>query len=119
MHIKLPVTALALLVFSPQSSFPQGIDAETAAQILEIADGICGEYFLNGNRSEQSFSGAASGHVKGLAKWLADVGAEGEFNLDEADYFNVLHGELGTSLKDLRTCKLQVWNDLKETLVTE
>ncbi|WP_138465248.1 hypothetical protein [Poseidonocella sp. HB161398] len=112
------LAALALLPAAPLRA-QAALDPQTISAILQVADGICGEYFLNGNTSETSFSGAAEGHIKGLAKLMADAGAEGSFAFNEKEYLNVLHEELGTKLTDQRACRLQVWSDMKSALVPQ
>ena len=61
-------------------------------------------------------SGAAEvkAELNGLAKGLADLGASASGNTSSSSFGGVIQQELPTALRDVRECKLRVFQTLQE-----
>jgi hypothetical protein len=62
-------------------------------------------------------TGDVRAQLSGLAKRLADLGISGTGDITSESYEGILQGELATALKDMRECKLAVFNSLKQVLL--
>lgn len=90
----------------------QALDREALMLIRETVDAICGELDRAGFKRSAAAEGKAEAALSGLAGQLLDLGVEGAGRIDSTEYANVLQEELGDELKDIRACRLKVWDDL-------
>lgn len=86
--------------------------------IADFADRMCNKVPLIGGTENLELSGTAKAELNGLLKKIADLGIEGAAKYQQDEYENVLQKDLATLLRDSSKCKLEVWKDLKDKLLT-
>lgn len=110
MRPMLPAFACVWALSTPAAS--QSLDAETLQLFQTTAAGICGDFSREGSANEAGVEGSAEARLKGLAGKLTDLDIEGAGKLSESGYVGVLREELGDELKDVRTCRREVFLQL-------
>ncbi|WP_157096247.1 hypothetical protein [Methylosinus sp. R-45379] len=87
------------------------------SEITNTADRICGIVTTSG----QSISANANAEIKaeldGLAKKLANLGFSAKGNFSTTSYENVIQSELPTTLREVRECKLKIFEILTKKFV--
>ncbi|MGF1552622.1 MAG: hypothetical protein ACFBWO_09000 [Paracoccaceae bacterium] len=106
----IPVAILPLLC-SP--SLSQGLSKEVTEEITNVATAICGDFKYAGSRTQEQVNGSVRAKLDGLAGRLVDLGIEGAGSIDSDSYINVLRGHLGPELRDIRKCRLKIWDDMR------
>jgi len=106
-----------LVCFSVLPAYPQSLDPEVRAAIREFADDICGVYMRSGGSNTQELRGEAKASVDGLIGKLVDLGVEGAATFEEEKYTNVVRDDIAEELQDIRSCRIEIWKDLKDTLI--
>ncbi len=91
----------------------QGLDI-----IAEFADKFCKEIPLIGNNNNLELSGKGKAELNGIISKLADLGIEGAIKYQSTEYQGLLQKDLLEGLKSGSNCRLQIWNDLKGSLLT-
>ena len=86
--------------------------------IGDFADRLCDEVPLSGNSQNLELTGSAKAELKSLLKKIADLGIEGAAKYQKSEYENVLQKNLAALLRDSRKCKLEVFKDLKDKLLS-
>jgi hypothetical protein len=114
---------IAPIVVALMCVFTSGpIHAETSEvlkEISETADRLCGYVAQSGHSSTLQLSGDVKAELSGLAKKLADLGVSGTGDINSAEYEGVVQQELTGALKDVRECKLKVFDTLQKKLVAD
>jgi hypothetical protein len=70
-----------------------------------------------GNTSNAQATGEIKAELNGLIKKLADLGVSGGGEVTSSEYKGLLQQDLPAALRDLRECKLNVFNVLQEKLI--
>lgn len=109
--------ASAVLLVLCQSALAQSAATtrEALDTIASFADRLCQTIPIDGASSGLELSGRAKADLAGLVKKIADFGIEGAAKYNNDYYQNVLQKDLAETLKQSRDCRLQVWNDLKQS----
>lgn len=102
------------------SCFAQ-VDLATTEKILDIiarfSISICGNPDLKGSSKTAEAGVIAKAEVSKLVKQLAEIKLETAVKFQNSEYQGLLQQDLAPVLKDSRTCKQSVFNDLKERLL--
>jgi hypothetical protein len=85
--------------------------------ITDTADKICGIVATSGSLTNVKVQGDVRAELNGLAKRLADLGISGNAQYSSSTYEGLVQQDLATALKDVRDCKLKVFNTLQEKLI--
>jgi len=94
----------------------RALDPAALREVVAMAKDICGEYQLEGNRSELELKGQAEAKVSGLLDRLVDLGVDGAATLDKQEYSNVVHEKLAEEIASNRTCRQDMTRFLTEKL---
>jgi hypothetical protein len=86
--------------------------------IAEFADKICKDIPLEGYGNNIELSGKAKADLNGLIKKFADIGIEGAGKYAKSNYQGLLQKDLLNALKNSTNCRLEVFKDLKDKLLT-
>ncbi|WP_298353224.1 hypothetical protein [Rhodoblastus sp.] len=95
-------------------------DAQTSEVLHEItatADRLCGFVSQFGDKKAIKVNGDVTAELSGLAKRLANLGVKGVGTLESSQYEGVVQAQLSGALKDVRDCKLKVFNVLQDKLI--
>lgn len=106
-------TAAAAILSSAASGQTLSQSTEALKVIGDFADRLCQTVPLDTSSTRVELSGSAKAELDGIVKRLANLGIQGAAKYESADSKNVLQEDLADVLKDSRSCRLQVWNDLK------
>jgi choline dehydrogenase-like flavoprotein len=90
--------------------------ADTAAALTALADTadrICGIVSTQGEAGSSKVQGDIHAELNGLARRLATLGGSGSVDISSSKYQGLLQQDLPTALKDLRECKLKVFQQLQ------
>jgi hypothetical protein len=85
--------------------------------ITDTADKICGIVATSGNVTDVKVTGDVRAQLNGLAKRLADLGISAATEFSSRTYEGFIQQDLPAALKDLRDCKLKVFNTLQDKLI--
>jgi hypothetical protein len=109
------VTAIALV--TSFQVFPAQGETQAAAlsAVSDTADRICGIVATIGQSDSTKVSGDVHAELTGLARRLASAGVSGAGDITSTNYQNVLQTDLAATLKDVRDCKLKVFERLAAT----
>lgn len=107
---------LSLLFLSPDLK-AETLNKEALATIQKFANDICGEYWREGGQEKLMLSGELEARLNGLLRKLSDLGIEGSVTFDSKRYEGVLHEDLASEFRNIRECKLQVWRDLRDSIL--
>jgi hypothetical protein len=94
--------------------------ADTAAALTAIADTadrICGIVSTQGEAGSNKVQGDIHAELNGLARRLATLGGSGSVDISSSKYQGLLQQDLPTALKDLRECKLKVFQQLQGVIL--
>jgi hypothetical protein len=87
------------------------------AAIADTADRICGIVATQGEAGQSKVQGDIHAELNGLARRLATIGGSGAADLTSSNYQGLLQQDLPTALKDVRECKLRVFEKLQATIL--
>jgi len=93
--------------------------AEVLKEITDTADRLCGNVAQSGNKSSTEVKGDVKAELSGLAKRLANLGVSGSGTIDESQYEGVVQEQLAETLKDVRQCKITIFETLQKKLLAE
>jgi len=85
--------------------------------IADTADRICGIVAAEGQTQSSKISGDVKAELSGLARRLASVGISGAGDITSSSYQGILQQDLPIALKDVRECKLKIFDKLAGTLL--
>jgi hypothetical protein len=102
-------------VFSSQTYADPNADALKA--IAETADRICGTVAAAGSYQNTEVTGDVKAQLRGLAKYLADLGISGTGSISSDEYVGLLRSDLPSALGSIRDCKLKVFEKLEQKLI--
>ena len=94
--------------------------ADTAAALTALADTadrICGIVSTQGEAGSSKVQGDIHAELNGLARRLATLGGSGSVDISSSKYQGLLQQDLPTALKDLRECKLRVFQQLQAVIL--
>ncbi len=101
--------------------FSNSAKADPQTEALDIianfADRICSSVPVEGRSSGLELSGSAKAELSKVIKNIVDVGISGAAKYQNAEWTGVLQQDLAGAMKDERTCKLQVFNALKDRFI--
>ena len=120
-----PAVAVCLLglmsVATAFASFPacaQSV-AQALQEITDTVDRLCGNVATSGQTNAASGAAEVKAELNGLAKRLADLGVSASGSTSSSTYEGVIQQELPTALRDVRECKLKVFQTLQEKLLPD
>jgi len=116
----LTLVAMFCMSFYYQKSFAASLkDNEKALNMIaDFAGRLCKDIPLQGHGDNFELSGSAKAELNGIIKQLANLGIDGAIKYQNIDYEGVLQKDLVNALKDSTNCRLQIWNDLKDKLIS-
>jgi hypothetical protein len=85
--------------------------------IEHTADGICGEASTKGEARSSEIRGNVQAQLRGLVSKLAGIGISGLGEITSEEYQNVLREDLAANLRDIRACRLRIFESLKDALL--
>ena len=91
----------------------QGLDI-----IAEFADKFCKEVPLVGKGNNIELSGKGKAELEGIISKLANLGIAGAAKYQSTEYQGLLQKDLLEGFKSGTNCRLQIWGDLKDSLLT-
>ena len=91
---------------------------ESLEIIADFADRLCNKISITGSSENLELSGNAKAELNNILKKIADLGIQGAVKYQQSEYENVLQKDLAVLLRDSAKCKQEVWNDLKDKLLT-
>lgn len=111
--------AMACLSFSmPTFAVGSLEEQEKALNIIaDFADRMCKDIPLRGKGNNLELTGSAKAELKGLISKIAKLGVEGAVKYQDTEYEGLLQKDLVRALEDSTDCRLQVWKDLKGSLL--
>jgi len=116
MRIILPM--LAVMGITALATHAHAEDTTTVLhEITDTADRLCGYVGQSGHASSAQITGDVKAELNGLAKRLADLGITGTGGLNSTEYEGVLQQELTAALRDVRQCKITVFDTLQSKLI--
>ena len=86
--------------------------------IQDFATKLCGSVQAGGGVVNAELTGAAKADLRGVVNQVADLGIDGAAKYQSTHYEGVLQGDLAKLLSDQASCKLVVWKDLKDKLLS-
>lgn len=86
--------------------------------IADFADRLCKDIPLQGHGDNLELTGSAKAELNGIIKKLANLGLDGAIKYQHTEYEGLLQKDLVSALKDSTNCRLQIWNDLKDKLIS-
>lgn len=121
-QIQRNVISIALLVVISFSLNVNNVAAQNSLaeqeralnMIADFADRLCADIPLTGNGLE--LTGKAKAELSGFIKKIAEIGIEGAAKYH--NYEGVLQKDLVNALKDSTTCKLEVFKELKDKILS-
>jgi hypothetical protein len=99
----------SLQVHSAQAD---GLSSAALAAISDTADRICGTVSTQGEAASSKVSTNLHAELGGLARRLASIGISGATDITSAKYQGVLQQDLAATLKDVRICKMRIFETL-------
>ena len=110
---------IAVVVFCavPQVRHARADAPAVLNAIADTADRLCGIVATRGETDANKIQGEIHAELTGLARRLAKVGGSGATDITSSKYEGVLQQDLPITLKDVRECKLRVFEKLQETLL--
>ena len=122
--LKFVVAIASLVVLAPGAGANETTDSDRLPKLREalevvndFADKMCATIPLEGKGGTIQLSGDAQAQLAGLLDRLVKLGIDGAVKFKQDQYQGLLQGDLVTALKESTTCKLHIWNDLKDKLL--
>ncbi len=115
-----PIWAMVLATVLTVGIHIRPAQADTPAAlsaIADTADRICGILATRGEANTTKVTGEVHAELSGLAKRLASVGVSGSSDIASSNYQGMLQQDLPATLKDIRDCKLKVFDKLQATVL--
>jgi hypothetical protein len=108
------------LPFSSQESYAASLEETEKAlnMIADFADRLCKDIPLQGHGDNLELTGSAKAELNGIIKKLANLGLDGAIKYQNTEYEGLLQKDLVSALKDSTNCRLQIWKDLKDKLIS-
>ena len=116
----LTLIVISCVSFYTKKSFAASLEENEKAlnMIADFADRLCKDIPLQGHGENVELSGSAKAELNGIIKKLANLGLDGAIKYQNTKYEGLLQKDLVSALKDGTDCRLQVWNDLKDKLIS-
>lgn len=113
------ITVASTLMILIQTSMAASLKEQEEAlnMIAEFAERLCKDIPLEGQGSNLELTGKAKAELNGILNKLVNLGVEGAVKYQDTKYKGLLQKDLVRALKDSTNCKLQIWNDLKDSLL--
>lgn len=112
---------LLVIVASSLGSIAYSDSFEVYQRALDLikstADSICGEASTKGEGRSSELQGSVQAQLRGLASKLAGVGISGSGKIASEEYQNVVREDLAANLRDIRACKLKIFETLKDAFL--
>lgn len=114
--------SIVLLCFSAALAHGRSATAdpcvtEALALMTDTADEMCGEILQSGESEALSGSGKASASLRGLLGRLAELGLEGDLDVNAQQYSNVLRDQLAGELANARDCRVRLMERFFEDIL--
>ncbi len=107
-----------LYAFSTSAQVDLETNQKALNMIRDFATNLCDSIRAQGHTQNVDLSGKAKAELKGVVKKVADLGIEGAAKYQSSDYEGVLQADLAKLLSNQANCKLEVWRDLKDKLIS-
>jgi hypothetical protein len=116
MHTDLLKRYLLLLAAVHFSAAGQTSTQSTEALTIigDFADRLCQTVPLETTINEIQLTGGAKAELAGVLSKLTNLGVSGTAKYENIESKNVLQKDLAAAIQDSRTCRLQIWKDLKD-----
>lgn len=85
--------------------------------IADFADRTCSKIPLEGSGNSVELTGEGKTELKGMLKKVANLGIEGAAKYEETEWTNVLQKDLAKKLQESDTCRMKVFNELKDRII--
>jgi hypothetical protein len=93
---------------------------QKALEIIgNFADRICGTVPLSGSANNYELSGNTKAALNTLIKQIVDLGIHGAVKYQNSEWQGVLQQDLAEQLSQSRDCKLTVFHNLKDKLLSQ
>ncbi len=114
------ILLFVLALFCSFSNADIALDRQKQALeiIADFADRFCKNIPLEGSGDNFELSGQAQAELSGVVKKLAKLGVEGAGKYQNDDYQGFLRQDLIKGLDKSVDCRIKIWGDLKNTLLT-
>jgi hypothetical protein len=111
---------ISIISISPHAVSAQSLKKKEEALkiIAEFANSFCQKVPLEGGNYGWELSGKGKVELNNILKKLIDIGVEGAVKYQDMEYKGFLQEDLVKALKESNNCRLQIWNDLKDRLLT-
>ena len=110
---------IAILNIDIQVSPARADTPAALSAITDTAEKICGIWAAQGEIRSTKATGEVHAELSGLAKRLASIGVSGAGDIASSSYQGVLQSDLSSTLKDIRDCRLKVFENLRATALRE
>lgn len=121
LHACVRLVGLTTAILASTASFPARAQStppgEALSLIANFAETFCSKVQTSGKTQDVDVNASANAELVGLIKKLTDLGIRGSAKYKNSEFQGTLQQDLLPLLKDRQTCKLQVWNDLKDRLL--
>lgn len=117
MSIRYTLCFSALASSLSTGAVSKDIDPETVQMIYGTAVLLCGDFSATGQATQSSQEIEKS--LEDLSNSLTQRGESEKTNLATSTYAGLLQEQLGSEFSDVRSCRLQIWNDLKTSIFDE
>ena len=116
----LAVIGIFFWSFIPQKALPATLEENEKAltMIADFAERLCKDPPLEGHGKNMELSGSAKAELRGIIKKLANLGLDGAIKYQNTEYAGLLQKDLVSALKYRTDCRLKIWNDLKDKLIS-
>ncbi|MBS0418391.1 MAG: hypothetical protein JSR66_11810 [Proteobacteria bacterium] len=115
------VVLISSILVTPHSLGSESLDLPKQQAALNLisdfASKVCTDIPLRTDMSEAQISGEVSTQMRGLLEKLIDAGIEVNAGIKKKSYEGVQRGDLLEALRDSRKCKMDVFMQLKGTLL--
>ncbi len=112
------ILLICTLFFTGSAIGQLSLKAQQLKTISDFASEICNDIPLEGQGKDVELSGNASAKLRGLLGKLADLGVGGTGKLKTSQYQGVLRKDLASVIQSGRDCKLEVFKELKNELLS-
>jgi len=116
------ITFIILVLFFSIDVIADSSNLEEQRKALDIiadfADRLCKTVELEGRTNSLELSGKAKAELNSLIRKIVDLGIEGAAKYETSEWEGLLQKDLAGILKDNINCRIEVWKDLKDKLIT-
>src|SRR5258708_5406718 len=113
------VSGALALIFAAMAVPTRADPKSVSAQISDHAERLFWDVAQSGSEKSAKVTGDVKFELGVLAKRLGDLGISGTGALGSTEYEGVVRDQLTTALRDMRDCKLKVFDMLQKKLIAD